>query len=177
MRTTTFFFLLALATGCGPEDTGPEDTDDTRDTEDTDDTGDTDDEQTAAPEWSGSWEVEIAWSVTCDLGFGDTGTNEGTDTWTLQFQGPEDDLTVSVNGSDFFILRGGGDDEGFTICGDFPMYDHEGDLTRSGTQNEICLKGETVIGPEEVEGTASGPFESRFGADCELEDSPFILTK
>jgi hypothetical protein len=168
LRLIIPFLLLAA---CG-DDTDGGNNDDTGNGGD-DDTGET----TEAPDWSGRWTVEIEWSVECDLSFGDTASNSGTDTWNLGFEGPADDLTVDVNGSEFFILRGQADDDGFSICGDFPMYDHEGEMVRSGTQNEICLEGTEVVSAEEVRGVARGPFEARFGADCELQDSPFTLTR
>ena len=89
----------------------------------------------------------------------------------------EQDLSAKVNGNEFFTLVGAGSDDGLSLCGDFPMYDHEGDAARSGTQNEICLQGQDVISADEVQGVASGPFESRFGADCELEPSDFVLRR
>ena len=167
---------LMLLLGACDEPASSDDTDTTDTDTDTDTDADTDTEA-PAPEWTGTWEIEIDWSVTCDLGFGEVRSNSGTDTWQLVFEGREQELSAKVNGNEFFTLVGAGSEDGLSLCGDFPMYDHEGDAARSGTQNEICLQGQDVISADEVQGVASGPFESRFGADCELEPSDFVLRR
>lgn len=129
----------------------------------------------SSPDWSGTWEVRIDWHVSCES-FGQYHDNSGSDGWSLPLNGPPDDLVVPVNGNDWYTVRGSADDSGITLCGKFPMYDHNDEVASSDNDNSICLRGTDVVSEVEVRGTAEGRFTGQFGADCELLPSDAVFT-
>jgi len=183
MRVSMFCALIVFSFGCGDEGSdgvgdegnGPNGADPVGDDRDDDD------DDTAAPpppppSWSGRWRAEIAYSVVCRQS-GSERRNSGTHTWALGFRGDADDLTVDVDGSDFYILRGNGTATGLTLCGNFPMFDDRGNVARSGPQNRICLTIDEVESDTLTHGYAEGQFEGQFGIRCELERSDLLLRK
>ena len=178
--------VLALVfTACNnaeQEDNTDEDrAEDTTDPEDTSDPADTTDpnesEIDKAPSWQGSWRVSVDWSATCEYGWDAVETIEGSNSWTLVFYGPSDNLEARVNNSGWYTLTGSGDDDGILLCGSFPMFGISGNQSPSGNSNNLCINASEVMNDKEVHGFLEGRFQGDSSEKCDMNLSPLVLSR
>ena len=124
----------------------------------------------AAMSWAGTWSVELAYDVSCDVGFGNIKHATIDQTDSVEITGDNGSLTLTL---DNFEMTGIGHDDSLTLSGDYPVHDeqdHPAGIDTPESPNNVTIKLTTVSDANDAAGSVSGSFTSRFGNDCTIDD-------
>ncbi|MEO1273649.1 MAG: hypothetical protein AAFX99_36660, partial [Myxococcota bacterium] len=118
-------------------------------------------------DWTGTWNAQVVYEVSCDVGFGNIDTGNNDYRVTLQISGSNSSLTANIDAN--YEMTGNGNDTRMTLSGTFPARDDDGDTgSTASNENQISIVIDTVVDNNNATGTIEGQFKGRFSTDCTI---------
>lgn len=130
-------------------------------------------------DWSGTWSVDVAYSITCDTtGFGNFKDADWTQTDTLEIAANGGGLEVSFPSNVNYQLTGTGNDMGMTLSGQYPAKDEGGGAADIGEMaNTVTIKVDSIFDANSADGSISGQYKGQFGQDCTIKSGTVAFSR
>ena len=126
--------------------------------------------------WSGTWDAQIDYTVSCDQGFNQIKTASYQAAFTVVLSGSNEALQARTDVN--YLMSGTGDDSRLTLNGAFPLKgsDNEKGSTRDD-ESDLTLRITTLTDNNHASGTLGGTFRSGFGWACTVTSGTAKLSR